>query len=86
METTKNKENKRPRIDKADFTKAWITVYNNGGNQSDVAEILGCSLGGVNTKSKTLIEEGVKLPDLKKKRKDLTDVDGLNKLIESLIG
>jgi predicted transcriptional regulator len=85
METTK-KEIKRPRINKEDFIRAWATVYNNGGSQSDVAEILGCTPAGVATKSKTLVEEGVKLPELNKKRKDSTDVEGLNKLIESLIG
>jgi hypothetical protein len=83
MET--KKEIKRPRIDKEDFIRAWTTVYNNGGNQIDVAEILGCTQAGVASKSKKLLEEGVKLPELKKKRKDSTDVEALNKLIESLI-
>jgi predicted transcriptional regulator len=81
---TKKKEIKRPRINKEDFIKAWATVYNNGGNHNDVAEILGCTQSAVASKSKKLIEEGVNLPDLKKKGS--TDVEGLNKLIESLIG
>jgi hypothetical protein len=81
MEMTK-KEIKRPRINKDDFIRAWMTVYNNGGNQIDVAEILGCTQAGVASKSKKLVEEGVKLPELKKKGS--TDVEGLNKLIESL--
>lgn len=83
METTK-KEIKRPRINKEDFIKAWAVVYNNGGGLHDVANIVGCTQGAVATKSKKLIEEGVNLPDLKKKGS--TDVEGLNKLIESLIG
>lgn len=77
---------KRPRINKEDFIKAWATVYKNGGTMNDVAKALGCTPAGVATKSKKLIGEGVNLPELNKKRADSTDVTGLNKLLENLLG
>jgi hypothetical protein len=82
---TDTKVIKRPRIDKALFCSTWAKVYKDGGTKGDVARILGCTPAGVATKYKKLVDEGVKLPELNKKRKDSTDVAGLNKMIENLI-
>jgi hypothetical protein len=73
---------KRPRINKEDFIKTWAKAYKEGGSQADVAKALGCTPAGVATKYKKLVSEGVNLPELKRKRKDTTDVAGLNKLLE----
>jgi predicted transcriptional regulator len=72
---------KRPRINKEDFIKTWARIYKEGGSQADVAKALGCTPAGVATKCKKLIEEGVNLPELKKRREDKTDVAALNKLL-----
>jgi len=82
-ETTK--EIKRPRIDDNVFVKAWMKVHAAGGTQSDVATELGCTPGGVTGKFKRLAKEGVNLPELGRMKKRV-DVEGLNGLIQSLMG
>jgi CRP-like cAMP-binding protein len=84
METDTKTRIKRPRIDNKAFVAAWIEVFNKGGTQQDVAEMVGCSLPGLLNKMKKLEKEGVVLPDLSKaKRKSGIDADGLNSFIQA---
>lgn len=69
----------RTPIDEAEFVKVWARVHKDGGTLQDVADEIGCSYAGAKNKAEKLVEDGVKLPDLKhgrgpKKR----DVDALN--------
>lgn len=75
----------RPRIGDKAFVTAWMKVHAAGGTQSDVAEELGCTPGGVSGKFKRLAKEGVNLPQLGRSKKKV-DVEGLNGLINSLMG
>lgn len=75
---------RRPRIDNQTFVKVWMKVHAEGGNQSAVAEELGCTPAGVNGKYKRFIKDGVNLPPLTGGRSRKVDVDALNALIENL--
>jgi hypothetical protein len=86
-EVEEKKKIQRPRIDEKDFVKAWMKMVKAGGNQKDVAEILGCTLGGVTSKYKKLTKDGVPLPELPSgpgHRAKTTDVAGLTRLIKEL--
>jgi DNA-binding transcriptional regulator LsrR (DeoR family) len=52
------------RVDAHTFINAWVDAYESGGNQSTVAEILGCSSANVSTRAKKLRDAGVELPEL----------------------
>lgn len=80
------KEIKRPRINDKKFAETWMKVHASGGTQKDVAEMIGCTPGGVASKFKKLTKDGVSLPPLKAGtgRSKKTDVEGLNALIKSL--
>lgn len=52
------------RVDAASFVDAWMDAYESGGNQSAVAETLGCSSANVSTRAKKLREAGIDLPEL----------------------
>lgn len=89
MVETEVKKISRPRIDDNAFVSAWMKVHSEGGTKSDVASRLGSTLAGVHGKFKKLSSEGVKLPALARAaytRKKKVDVEGLNKLIQSLGG
>ena len=69
----------RKRIDNDAFVDAWLECYQNGGTQQDVAAAVGCSLGGVYVKAKSLAEKhGVDLPKLASTRASKVDADSLN--------
>ena len=74
---------KRPRINEAEFVRVWMETVKAGGTQQDVAEALGCTVGGAVNKYKKLVEEGVELVALSSKKRS-TDVTGLNELIRSM--
>jgi hypothetical protein len=75
---------KRPRIDHKAFVAAWIETFNNGGTQQDVADKIGCTLGGLLSKAKRLEKEGVELPELQKgKRRTGIDAEDLNAFIQA---
>jgi len=56
--------NNMARVDAGSFIDAWVSAYENGGSQSDVARELGCSSANVSTRAKKLREAGVDLPEL----------------------
>jgi len=66
------------RCDAVTFVDAWVDVAERGGNQSDVAKILGCSSANVSTRAKKLREAGVELPELTITRGVKIDVNALN--------
>ena len=66
------------RIDVSAFVDAWCDVAEQGGSQSDVARLLGCSSANVSIRAKKLIEAGVELPELVAKRTHTLDISGLN--------
>ncbi len=69
----------RKRIDNDAFVDAWLEAYQNGGSHQDVSEAVGCSLGGVYVKAKSLQEKhGVQLPELSSRRGSRVDSDSLN--------
>jgi DNA-binding transcriptional regulator LsrR (DeoR family) len=73
------------RVDAATFVDAWVTTYENGGGQSEVAKILGCSSANVSTRAKKLREAGVDLPELTVTRgvKATIDVAALNERLKA---
>jgi len=78
----------RKRIDNDAFVDAWLECYQNGGSQEDVAEAVGCSLGGVYVKAKSLSDKhNVKLPKLSATRSSIIDAESLiariNKVVKS---
>lgn len=76
--STKQKIVRTP-IDESEFIKVWARVHREGGGIQDVANEIGCSYAGAKNKSDKLIEDGVKLPALKKGRgRKMIDVDALN--------
>jgi hypothetical protein len=86
-EVEEKKKIQRPRIDDREFTAAWMKMVKAGGNQKDVAEILGCTLGGVGSKLKKLKKDGVPFPDLPSgpgHRAKTTDVAGLTRMIKEM--
>jgi transcriptional regulator len=68
------------RVDAATFVDAWVTTFENGGGQSEVARLLDCSSANVSTRAKKLREAGVDLPTLTVTRgvKASIDVAALN--------
>ena len=74
----------RKRIDNEAFVDAWLKAHSENGTQSTVAEVLGCTSGGVSIKAKRLREDGVDLPELsgQGRRRAPTDVQGLNARIK----
>lgn len=76
--STKQNITRNP-IDESEFIKVWARVHREGGGLQDVANELGCSYAGAKNKGERLVEEGVKLPALKKGRgRKILDVDALN--------
>jgi len=70
----------KTRVDAAGFVDAWLDTYEKGGNQSDVARLIGCSAANVSTRAKNLRKAGVDLPELVVTRGGAKiDVDSLNK-------
>lgn len=81
--STKQKITRTP-IDESEFIKVWARVHREGGGVQDVANELGCSYAGAKNKAERLMEEGVKLPALKKgRRRKVLDVDALNAELKS---
>lgn len=75
---TKQKITRAP-IDESELIKVWARVYREGGGLQDVADELGCSYAGVKNKSERLVEDGLKLPELKKgRRSKVYDISALN--------
>jgi transcriptional regulator len=72
------------RVNAADFVDAWVSVYEKGGSQADVAEIIGTSSANVSTRAKKLREAGVELPALTVTRgvKATIDVAALNERLK----
>lgn len=69
----------RKRIDTDAFVDAWLEAHANGGSQQDVADAVGCSLGGVYVKSKSLSDKhGVHLPKLASTGRSKVDAEALN--------
>lgn len=69
----------RKRIDNDAFVDAWLEAHANGGSQQDVATAIGCSLGGVYVKAKSLADKhGVNLPKLSGTGRSKVDADALN--------
>lgn len=74
------------RVDAATFVETWCDVFDNGGNQSDVARRLGCSAANVSNRAKNLRNAGVDLPVLQVVRGVKLDIDALNERLRSRIG
>lgn len=80
---TKQKITRTP-IDESEFIKVWARVYREGGGLQDVADELGCSYAGAKNKAERLIEDGLKLPELKKgRRSKVYDIAALNAELKS---
>lgn len=80
---TKQKITRTP-IDESEFIKVWARVYREGGGLQDVADELGCSYAGAKNKAERLIEDGLKLPELKKgRRAKVYDITALNAELKS---
>lgn len=74
------------RVDAQTFVDTWCDVYENGGNQSDVARRLGCSPANVSNRAKKLRDAGVDLPELMVVRGVKIDIDALNARLRERIG
>jgi hypothetical protein len=61
------------------FIKTYMSVYNKGGNQADVARALKCSDVNVCLRVKRLVSIGVDLPKMKRKKN--YDANYLNKVV-----
>lgn len=69
----------RTPIDDTKFVRVWARVHKDGGGLQDVADQVGCSYAGAKNKAERLVEDGVKLPELKRGRGPRqTDVALLN--------
>lgn len=80
---TKQKISRTP-IDENELIKVWARVYREGGGLQDVADELGCSYAGAKNKAERLIEDGLKLPELKKgRRAKVYDIAALNAELKS---
>lgn len=81
--STKEKITRTP-IDEAKFIKVWAKVHNNGGSLQDVADEMNCSYAGAKNKSDKLVEDGIKLPELKRGRgPKQRDVKALNDILKA---
>lgn len=75
------------RVDAGSFIDAWVSAYENGGNQSDVARTLGCTAANVSTRAKKLRDAGVDLPELVVTRGGKKiDVAALNERLKARMG
>jgi len=74
------------RVDAGNFIEVWCDVYDNGGNQSDVARKLGCSAANVSNRAKKLRDAGVDLPELTVTRGVKLDIESLNARLRERIG
>jgi predicted transcriptional regulator len=61
------------------FIKTYMKVYNKGGNQADIARELGVTQANVSLRVKHLINIGVELPKMKRKKN--YDANYLNKIV-----
>lgn len=74
----------RTPIDEAKFIKVWARVHNEGGSLQEVADEMGCSYAGAKNKADKLIEDGIKLPELKRGRgPKQRDVKALNDILKA---
>lgn len=81
--STKEKIVRTP-IDEEKFVKVWARVHNDGGGLQDVADEIGCSYAGAKNKAEKLVEEGVKLPELKRGRgPKQRDIKALNDALKT---
>jgi transposase len=74
------------RVDANTFIDTWCDVYDNGGNQSDVARRLGCSAANVSNRANKLRDAGVDLPELTVTRGVKLDIESLNARLRERIG
>lgn len=81
-----SKEPKMAKVDAASFVDAWVTVYERGGSQSDVAREIGTSAANVSNRAKKLRDAGVDLPELTVTRGVKLDVAALNERLAARIG
>lgn len=81
--TAKEKITRTP-IDEENFIKVWARVHREGGGLQEVAEEIGCSYAGAKNKAERLVEDGIKLPELKKGRgPKQRDVKALNEVLKA---
>lgn len=81
--STKEKITRTP-IDESKFIKVWARVHLAGGSLQDVADEIGCSYAGAKNKAEKLVEDGVKLPELKRGRgPKQRDVKALNEALKA---
>ena len=81
--TAKEKITRTP-IDEAKFIKVWARVHLAGGSLQDVAQDIGCSYAGAKNKAERLVEDGIKLPELKRGRgPNKRDVKALNEILKT---
>jgi hypothetical protein len=81
--TAKEKITRTP-IDEAKFVKVWARVHLEGGSLQDVADEIGCSYAGAKNKADKMVEDGVKLPELKRGRgPKQRDVKALNEALKA---
>lgn len=74
----------RTPIDEVKFIKVWARVHIAGGGLQDVADEMGCTYAGAKNKAEKLVEDGVKLPELKTgRRSKQRDVKALNEALKS---
>lgn len=73
----------RTPIDEQKFVRIWARVHKDGGSLQEVADEVGCSYAGAKNKAERLVEEGVKLPELKKYRRSKRDVGALNDILKN---
>lgn len=74
----------RTPIDEAKFIKVWARVHNEGGSLQNVADEMGCTYAGAKNKAERLVEDGVKLPELKRGRgPKKRDVKALNESLKA---
>lgn len=74
------------RVDAGTFIDTWCDVYDNGGNQSDVARRLGCSAANVSNRAKKMRDAGVELPELQVVRGVKLDIESLNARLKARMG
>lgn len=74
----------RTPIDETQFVKVWAYTHKEGGTLQDVADEIGCSYAGAKNKAEKLVEDGVKLPELKRGRgPKRRDVEALNAALKA---
>lgn len=74
----------RTPIDEEKFIRVWARVHKDGGSLQDVADEMGCTYAGAKNKAERLVEDGVKLPELKRGRgPKKRDVKALNEALKT---